>query len=67
MVVFLVVFLYAVFVLGGIQFFRQVHQWDEEASKMWNEELLRLESERALQSKKRRLARRGAGNLLTQT
>lgn len=46
MIVIAAVVLYAVFVLGGIRFFRLVHQWDEEASRLWDEEVIRLTWER---------------------
>jgi hypothetical protein len=61
MIVLLAVVLYVAFVLGGIQFFRQVHRWDEQASRMWNDELLRLESERTQQLKGRRNTSRESG------
>ena len=57
MVVLLAIVLYVVLVVGGIRFFRQVHRWVEQASRLWNEELVRLESKQRTQPEKRRSAR----------
>lgn len=63
MIVLMAVVLYAVFVLGGIQFFRQVHMWDEQALKMWEEELLRSQSGKTRQLRaQRNSTARKAGN-----
>lgn len=67
MIVVLAVVLYAVFVLGGIQFFRQVHRWDAQALRMWDEELSRIESGKAQGHGRRRVARQGASSVVTPT
>lgn len=44
MIALLAAVLYVVLVLGGIQFFRQVHRWDEQAQRMYFEEMSERET-----------------------
>jgi hypothetical protein len=51
MIILIAILLYGVLVWGGIQFFRQVHTWDEQALKMFEGERIRLETRTPGQAK----------------